>query len=272
MKLYSTRFLILLFALFTISFSFGLPRASAFQPQGCSGDCTTCHSLTKEEAGKLLHTDKFRAVIKDIKLSAVKGLWEVQLEQGENTLTLYIDFAKQYLVEGRFIELEKIGEGPDLKVVDVTKIPLDRAILFGNKKAKHKVIVFDDPDCSYCKKLHEEIKKIIKERDDIAFYIKLYPLPTHPKAYDKSVSIVCSGSGKMLENAFNGKELPKPNCETDEVDNNLKLGKELGIGGTPATVLPDGRLLPGYVPAKVLLELIDSPEEKPEVKSEGKSK
>ncbi len=264
MKSYISKLLVLLFAVFTISLVFDAPSVFAFQPEGCSGDCTACHTLTKEEAGKLLHTDKFRAVVKDVRLSAVKGLWEVDVEQGDKRLRLYIDFAKQYLVEGRFIPLDKVGKGPDLKTVDVTKIPLDRAILFGSKKAKHKVVIFDDPDCTYCKKLHMEIKRILKERNDIAFYIKLYPLPTHPEAYDKATSIVCSGSGSMLEDAFDGKDLPKPNCETDEVDNNLKLGKELGIGGTPATVLPDGRLIPGYVPAQVLLELIDSPKSESE--------
>jgi thiol:disulfide interchange protein DsbC len=181
------------------------------------------------------------------------------VQQGEKSLTLYVDFAKQYLVEGRFVPLGEIGKGPEMKIVDPATIPLDRAILIGDKSAKHKVIVFDDPDCSYCAKLHTEIKQIVKERKDIAFYIKLYPLPSHPEAYAKATAIVCSGSIKLLEDAFAGKSLPKPNCETDEVDNNLKLAKELGIGGTPASVLPDGRLLPGYVPAKVLIDLIDSP-------------
>jgi thiol:disulfide interchange protein DsbC len=260
MKQYLSKLLILLFALFTISLSLGARSADAFQPAGCSGDCVGCHELTKAEAAKLLRTDKYKAVVRDIKPSAVKGLWEVSVTQGDKELTLYIDFAKQYLVEGRFVPLEEIGKGPELKVVNPASIPLDRALLIGSKNAKHKVIVFDDPDCSYCAKLHKELKSIVKERADIAFYIKLYPLSIHPEAYDKATAIVCAGSIKLLEDAYAGKDLPEPNCETDEIENNLKLAKELGIGGTPATILPDGRLLPGYVPAEVLVGLIDSPQ------------
>ncbi|MBE9528396.1 MAG: DsbC family protein [Proteobacteria bacterium] len=259
MKSYLSKLICLFFTVTLLSLSFGALSALAFQPEGCSGDCTGCHALTKEEAAKLLHTDKYKAVVKDIKLSAVKGLWEVSVSQDGKIITLYIDFAKQYLVEGRFIPLEEIGKGPELKVVDPASIPLESALLIGDKNAKHKVIVFDDPDCSFCAKLHKEIKRIVKERADIAFYIKLYPLPSHTEAYAKATAIVCAGSVKLLEDAYAGKTLPKPNCETDEIDNNLKLAKELGIGGTPATVLPDGRLLPGYVPADVLIDLIDSP-------------
>ncbi|HEY9041031.1 MAG TPA: thioredoxin fold domain-containing protein, partial [Rheinheimera sp.] len=33
-----------------------------------------------------------------------------------------------------------------------------------------------------------------------------------------------------------------------------ELGQSFGISGTPAIILPSGRLIPGYQPAKALLE------------------
>ncbi len=102
--------------------------------------------------------------------------------------------------------------------------------------------------------------QIVKERKDVAFYIKLYPLPIHPKAYAKSVAIVCGNSPKLLEKAFAGKPIAAPECETTEIDDNIKLAAELGITGTPAIIFPDGRLLPGYVPAQVILDLLDNPQ------------
>lgn len=232
----------------------------AFQGAGCAGDCRDCHSLNKDEAGKLLKADKFRAEVKDIRLSPVKGLWEVRLEQNGKAFIVYIDFAKNYLVEGRFTQLEKLGESPPLKKVDLASIPLDGALLVGNPDAKHKLIVFDDPECPYCVKLHQEIKEVVEKRKDVAFYIKLYPLPMHPGAYDKSRTIVCKKDIKLLEDAFEGKTLPKPDCDSKEVDNNIKLAQELGVRGTPAIIFPDGRLLPGYVPADALLDLLDNPQ------------
>ncbi|GAB4484242.1 MAG: hypothetical protein OHK006_08020 [Thermodesulfovibrionales bacterium] len=101
------------------------------------------------------------------------------------------------------------------------------------------------------------MKKVISERKDIAFLIKLFPLPMHKDAYDKSKAIVCEKSLKMLEDAFEKKELPKPSCETGVIDENIKLAEKLGINGTPAIIFPDGTLIPGYKDAQSIIDTID---------------
>ncbi|MFQ5441420.1 MAG: DsbC family protein [Thermodesulfobacteriota bacterium] len=233
---------------------------SAFQGPGCMGECTDCHTLKTKEADKLLKTEKFGAKIKDIKMGPIKGLWQVELTRGDKKFIVFVDFAKKYLIENlRFTPLEKIGESAELKRVDTKKIPLENALIMGDPGAEKKIIVFDDPECPYCKKLHNEIKKIVKERKDIVFYIKMFPLPSHPGAYDKSKTIVCKKSVALLDDAFAGKKLEKPACETTEIEDNIKLAREFEIRGTPAIILPDGRLVPGYVPAKALLGLMDNP-------------
>lgn len=235
-------------------------NAGAFTGEACGSDCTSCHKLTKDEAGILLKADKFNATVTDIRMSEIKGLWEVLLKNNQDqTVIAYIDFAKKYLVEGRFVALDDIkapGAPKDLRKVDVASIPLDDAIVMGDPKAEIKVIVFDDPDCPYCRKLHVEIKKILKKRKDIVFFIKQYPLPMHPKAYNKSKALVCEKSAALLDDVFEGKDIGEPTCETDAVDKSIKLAQKLGIGGTPAIILPDGRLIPGYVEASVLEQLI----------------
>jgi thiol:disulfide interchange protein DsbC len=102
------------------------------------------------------------------------------------------------------------------------------------------------------------MKKIIKERDDIVFFIKMYPLRSHPAAYKKSKAVVCAKSLRMLDDAFAGKTLPEPTCETTEVDDTIKLAESLGITGTPAIILPDGAIVPGYKDAEALLKLIEA--------------
>jgi|SRR3990172_1516062 len=101
------------------------------------------------------------------------------------------------------------------------------------------------------------MKKVVAERKDIAFYIKMFPLPMHKEAYDKAKAIVCEKSLALLEDAFNKKQLPKPKCKTTVVDENIKLAKQLGITGAPALVLPDGRVVSGYKDAGALKDLID---------------
>ena len=100
------------------------------------------------------------------------------------------------------------------------------------------------------------MKKVVAERKDIAFYIKMYPLPMHKDAYDKAKAIVCEKSLTLLEDAFEKKPLPKPKCETTVVDENIKLAQKLGISGTPAMIFPDGKVVPGALDAKSIIEKI----------------
>jgi thiol:disulfide interchange protein DsbC len=101
------------------------------------------------------------------------------------------------------------------------------------------------------------MKKVIKERNDIVFYIKIFPLRTvPPEAYEKAKAILCEKSLALLEDAFAGKPLPKPNCETTAVDENIRLAKKLGISSSPTLVFPDGRIISGYKDAKTLTNLI----------------
>ncbi|MEF9427202.1 MAG: DsbC family protein [Candidatus Mariimomonas ferrooxydans] len=124
-------------------------------------------------------------------------------------------------------------------------------------------MVFDDPDCPYCAKLHPELKQIIEKRKDIVFYLKMFPiLQLHPQAYDKSKTIICEKSNekaiKLLEDVYAKKEIPKPSCDTKAVDENIKLAAKLGINGTPTLVFDDGRVMSGAIKAEKLIKLIEN--------------
>jgi len=101
------------------------------------------------------------------------------------------------------------------------------------------------------------MEKVIKENKDIVFYILLYPLSFHKDAYWKSKSIMCNRSLKMLEDAFAKREIPKLECDSKEIDSNIKVAEALGITGTPALVLPDGRVHTGTMPARQLIDFIN---------------
>ena len=95
------------------------------------------------------------------------------------------------------------------------------------------------------------------DRKDIAFYLVMFPLKIHPEAYNKAKAIVCEKSLALLEDSFAKKQLPVPKCKTTVVDANLKLAERLGITSAPTLVMPDGRVLSGYMAANDLKELID---------------
>jgi len=104
------------------------------------------------------------------------------------------------------------------------------------------------------------MEKVLQEKKDIVFYIILFPLSMHKDAYWKSKSIICNKSLKMLEDAFAKRTVPQPDCDTKEIDSNIKLAETLGITGTPTLVLPDGRMRSGTMPAKQLMDFIQGPQ------------
>jgi thiol:disulfide interchange protein DsbC len=101
------------------------------------------------------------------------------------------------------------------------------------------------------------MKKVLEKRKDIAFYLKMFPLPMHKGSYAKAKAIICENSLSLLDDAFARKELPKPTCETNQVEENIALAKKLGISGTPALIFPDGSLVPGAMDADSIIKKIE---------------
>lgn len=101
------------------------------------------------------------------------------------------------------------------------------------------------------------MKQIIEKRKDIVFFIKMFPLAMHKGSYDKAKAIVCEKSLKLLDDAFEHKEIPPAKCNTQVLDDNIALASKLGINGTPAIIFQDGRVVPGYMPAESLIKEVD---------------
>jgi len=241
---------LLLFAPFT---------AGAFSGQGCAGDCRDCHKLEQKEAEAIVRKVAPSGRVVDVKMSPVKSLWQIDIEaDGGKRSTLYVDFSKEFLVTGRIVPISEIGQPAPQRRIDFSGLPLKDAVVMGPGNAKKKVVVFDDPDCPFCRKLHEEIKLILAKRNDVAFYIILNPLPMHKDAYKKVQAILCEKSISLLDDAFKGKALPEPDCSNEQVEKNIALAKSLGLTGTPMLVREDGTVLPGYLPADKLTEWIDA--------------
>jgi thiol:disulfide interchange protein DsbC len=132
----------------------------------------------------------------------------------------------------------------------------------GEKDARYKVLVFTDPDCPFCGKLHTELKKVIAGNKDIAFYLKLIALPMHPDARWKSQTMLCANSLKILEDNFEGKPVPKPDCDTKAVEDNINLARDLGITGTPTLVMPDGLVVVGGRDAETIIDMVMNSQKK----------
>jgi len=238
---------------------------AAFQKDAVGArECSECHKLTKEEAGKVL--GKIVDNVVAVAPGPFPGVWEVDVLQGGKTYPLYLDYSLKYLLNGQFIRLSDMANLTglryrDLNRVDVSSIPVQDAIRIGSKTAKKTVIVLSDPTCPHCVKLHGEIGKAVAKDPDVAFLVMPYPRNRNDKAtYRKCMAVVCSKSEKLLDDAYAGKKLPEAACKTDAVDRTMKLADRLKIEGTPTMILPDGRMISGSMGADALLSLVNGAE------------
>lgn len=141
-------FAVLFLLLLPVSYSYG------FTAKG--QDCSKCHTLSKDEALILFKDLIPNSKILEISTSPVAGMWEVDVDAGGRKMPMYVDFSKKHLFSGALIAIsEKKNISQDRmeelnKIVlsrnDVSQIPLGDTLVVGNKDAKHKVIVFSDPD------------------------------------------------------------------------------------------------------------------------------
>lgn len=255
--------------------------AMAIQEAGCgAGDCRDCHSVNRDEVARLLK-GKVTEVL-DVKRSEVPGLWDVEAVYNGQKLPFYLDFSKSYLISGNVIRLksnENVTQEIFVKMnkVDRSKIPLDDALVLGDSAAENKIIVFDDPECTYCSKLHPEMKKVVEQHPDIAFFIKMFPLAMHPNAKSKAQTIVCARlkgdnakATELLEDSLAKKSLPAPDCDSDVVDKNIALAKEFYIASTPTLIMPDGRVLPGFKKADQIISSLKEKEKEKEKEEKKK--
>lgn len=239
----------------------------AMAKEGCGGECASCHKLSENDANALLK--KTGLNVKSVKQSPSKGLFEILVEKDNKQGVVFIDYGKKHLMQGMIIDLESLQpvsahaqdlpQPKQITSVDVTTIPADKAVVMGNPKGSKKLYVFTDPDCPYCRKGHEELKKLAKIAPDVAIYVMLFPLPMHPAAYDKSRTVFETMSHDLLDKAFEGKDIPKPTKESSKkaIDEIVKFANANGISGTPTMIMPDGKIEVGMRDAETLKKMLE---------------
>ena len=239
----------------------------AMAKEGCGGLCASCHSLTEKEATELIKNTG--GTVTSVKQSPAKGLFELFVEREGQKGIILMDYGKKYLIQGMVVDLktlqpvfahqQALPEQKQQTSVDVKTIPVDKAVIMGNPNGTKKVYVFTDPDCPFCRKGHEELKKLATIAPDVAIHIMLFPLPMHPGAYDKSRAIFEAKNLDVLNAAFEGREVPKPSKDSSKhaIDEILKFGNANGINGTPTIILPDGTLQVGMRDAESLKMMLE---------------
>ncbi|PSU31910.1 bifunctional protein-disulfide isomerase/oxidoreductase DsbC [Photobacterium lutimaris] len=135
----------------------------------------------------------------------------------------------------------------------------DEMIVYPAKDEKYVVTVFTDTSCGYCRKLHSEMQAY----NDAGITIRYLAFPRggeRSRNFDEMSAIWGAKDPAMAmtqakEGSFNPAGV-KP--QNDLVKKHYQLGVAMGVSGTPAMILEDGTMLPGYQPAQMLRQMLDN--------------
>ena len=194
-----------------------------------------------------------------VRETAMEGLIEIELDSGE---TLFSDRKGEFIVTGDLLQAADDGlinlsaQMRQEKIVDwIAAVPEEQMIIFEPEETKATITVFTDVDCPYCRKLHGEIKQI----NDLGIRVRYMAYPRgglESSALTKMISVWCSADpARALTQAKHGQNVPTRECDNHVLEH-YNLGNRIGITGTPALVLEDGMVLPGYLDAERLAAMV----------------
>jgi thiol:disulfide interchange protein DsbC len=200
--------------------------------------------------------------VASINESGIDGFYLVQVEQGPavyvNADVSHFFTGEAFKVEsGKLVNLtQKAMDGERLNVM--ASLQESDMLVFDvapPAKRKAQLTIFTDVDCYYCQKLHQEVPALNKM--GIAVRYMAFPRAGVGSAsYKKIVSAWCADNPQTAMTLLKSKQaIPEKSC-TNPVAAQYQLGQAIGVTGTPAILLDDGSLIPGYRPADKLAEAL----------------
>lgn len=190
-----------------------------------------------------------------IQLSPVDGWYTIR----KGAIVAYISGDGRYLLQGDMIDLDmqvnlSEFERNKARVEMMSAMPEAEKILFTPEDVKYTVSVFTDIDCGYCRKLHSQIDEYLAAGIEVQYM--LYPRSGPASgSWTKAERVWCADDrGEALTLAKLDKSFASHECDTSTISKHYAMGRDVGLTGTPAIVLSDGTLMPGYLPPDRLLE------------------
>ena len=220
--------------------------------------------VSDAKSDELLISSKINAVLPEgmsvqiVKESMIENLYVVDIgdlqpiyasKNGE-----FFFYGELYAVNGNML-LNTTKDEINLKRKNILDAALteDDFITFKSDNEKHRVIIFTDVDCGYCRKFHNEINDF----NDLGITVNYVAFPRSGLAsdsYNKIVTAWCSTAPKdTLTKMKEGVDVQLSMCQNHPVEKHFLLGQKIGITGTPAIIKSNGELLPGYLPPEELI-------------------
>lgn len=198
-----------------------------------------------------------RIPVKSIEATQMDSVYEVSLDSGE---ILYAHESGEYFIVGSLFRVDEeqglvnVTEQTQnaMRVDALADISADHKITYpATGERKTTLHIYTDVDCPYCRQLHDEVEAL----NDMGIEVSYLAYPRsgpNSATYKTMVSIWCGDTAEerveLLDKVKSGGQVAEKTCDNPVMDQ-LVLGQKMGVSGTPAMVLEDGSMIPGYMPA-----------------------
>ena len=190
--------------------------------------------------------------------SEVPGLYEVT---SSNSATVLVTEDGQYLLAGDLFRISPEGIAnlsEDKRLIERSEtlqgFGMDGVISYPAKgEEKASIAVFTDIDCPYCRKFHDEMPQL----NELGITVHYFGFPRSGPgtlSFNKYVSVWCADDQRSaMDAAKQGKNIDRKSCD-NPVLAQYQLGQQVGVSGTPAIIMENGQVIPGYRPAEQLAQ------------------
>ena len=195
------------------------------------------------------------STIDEVRKTPMNGLYEVRVGSD----VLYTDAEGNFLLQGSLLDTRNRKNLTEERVSKLTAIsfgdvPLKNGITIVRGNGKRKLVMFEDPNCGYCKRFEKDLQKV----NNVTVHVMLIPI-LGADSVEKSRQIWCSADkAKAWTDWMQRDMLPKgpASCNTDALTANLDFARKYRITGTPTLVFEDGTRVPGAINAQQVEELL----------------
>ncbi|WP_019028532.1 bifunctional protein-disulfide isomerase/oxidoreductase DsbC [Colwellia piezophila] len=199
-----------------------------------------------------------------VEATPVPGIALLVTNQG----LFYASYDGDFFIQGKVYSLG--DEVKDLAEDSLVKLRLegmetfkDDMIVYKAENEKYVVTVFTDITCGYCRKMHGQMADY--NARGITFRYLAYPRSgikdrtgNLSKGFIDLRSVWCSeDNAEALTKAKSGSGIAHRICEAP-IEAQFDFGRQTGVNGTPAIILSNGMMVPGYKEPAQLEEILKS--------------
>ena len=205
-----------------------------------------------------------RLKVVDMKPSRLPNVAEVMTDQGlfyASNDGSYFIAGKIYRAPGNRGLVDLAEDRLSLERIEGVKQFENDMIVYKAKDEKHVITVFTDITCGYCRKMHNKMS----EYNDLGITVRYLAYPRQgitdetgalSQGFQDLRSIWCHEDPALaMTKAKAGSGVAQRICDAP-IEEEFNFGRQIGVNGTPAIILENGYLLPGFREPKDLAETL----------------